>query len=333
MSKEKENIFSWRQILREKNPQERADFYYEKLKDGYQQSILEAGLARQQARKPNNPDDKHLQKAFEVWASEETQKRLNTALERRREKGLNVDKGQETIDLGLAGHFRIKEAHETTMASKTWWWQVEERRRRFKKARQIFDRWPTVERTILHTPSTIHGGSIDWELEIIQDKVKYLQTSKKSQGATRIAKQGISLAFRKIDSWLEKNLPNNSEIATSNINFHLKEIREKVGEDKFKELVGLLSAEAALAYRKGLSTRKLASLIGALANISAIQEQIPNNHRFATINWKILYASLFYGGNFSFKKRIEYFKKAAKNLWETAKEDPRSFTRSFLQMF
>jgi len=333
MSKETENIFSWRRVLRRKNPQERVDFYYEKLKAGYQQSVLEAELVRQQARKPNDSYDQHIQETFEVWASEKTQKRLNTALERRRGKGLNVDKGQETVDLGLAGYFRIKEIHETTMAGKTWRRQTEEYRRRLEKTRQVFDRWPTVERTTSHIPSTIHGGPINWELEVIQDKVKYLQTAKKPKEAARIAEQGISLAFRKIDSWLEENPPDNSEIVASNIGLHLKEIREKVEGGKFKELVGLLSVEAVLAYRKGLATRELNSLIGALGNISAIQEQIPNNHRFATINWKVLYASLFYNGNFSLKERIGYFKKATKNLWETAKRDPRSVARSFLQMF
>jgi len=333
MSKERENIFSWREQLRGMNPQKRVDFYYGKLKQGYQQSVLEAELARQQARKPNDPHDRHIQDSFEVWASEETQRRLNAALERREAKGLNVDEGQKTVDLGLAGHFRIKQVHETTMASKTWWWQVEERQRRLKNAREIFERWPTVERTTSDNPYTIHGGPIDWELEVIQDKVKYWQAIGKSSRAAGIAEQGVSLAFRKIGSWLLENLPDDPKIVASNVDLHLRTIRGKVGENKFEELAGLLSAKATLEYRKGLATRELEPLVGALRDISAVQQEIPNNHRFATINWKVLSASLLYRGNFSLGERIRYFTKAAENLWKTAKVDPRSVVRSFLQMF
>jgi len=333
MSKERENIFSWRKQLRGMNAQERVDFYYGKLKQGYQQSVLEAELARQQARKPNDSHDKHIQDSFKVWASEETQRRLNAALERRRAKGLNVENGQVIIDLGLAGHFLVKGVHETTMASKARWWQVGERRQRLENTREVFKRWPTVERTTLCNPSTIHGGPIDWELEVTQNKVNYWLVSRRPDGAARIAEQGVSLASIKIGSWLSKNLPNDPEIVASNVDLHLRTIRGKVEENKFEELAGLLSARATLEYRKGLVTRELEPLVGALRDISAVQQEIPNNHRFATINWKVLFASLLYHGNFSLGKRIIYFTKAAENLWKTARVDPRSVVRSFLQMF
>jgi len=200
------------------------------------------------------------------------------------------------------------------MASKTWRWQVEERRKRLEEANQVFDRWPMLEKTTSNTPYTIHGGPINWELEVIQDRVKFLQAAGNPQEATIIAEQGISYTFRKIGSWLSENLPDNPEIAVSNVDLHLKEIREKVGEDKFKELAGLLSVRAVLEYRKSLATREFGPLIGALRDISAVQQEIPNNHRFATINWKVLRASVLYNGNFSIVERIRYFTKAAKNL-------------------
>lgn len=334
MNTERENIFSWRETLRQiMTPQERVDFYYGKLKEGYQKSVGEAEKARQEARRPNDPHDQEIQEIFQVWASEETQRRLNAALERRRKKGLNVDGGQKTIDLGLAGHFRIKQVHETTMAGKTWLFQWLERQRRLKAARRVFDRWPSVKRTTSETPYTIHGNPIDWELEVVQDEVKYWHTAGKRKKAAEIAQKGISLAFRKISRWLLENLPERSDLVAANIDLYLEEIKNLVDAEKFQTLIGFLSAKAVLEYRKGLATRDLEPLIGALRDISAVQEQIPNNHRFATINWKVLFASLTYKGNFSLRERINYFGKAAKNLWEVGKKDPKSVFRSFLQMF
>jgi len=55
MSKEAENIFSWRKQLIGMTPQQRVDFYYKELRKGYQQSVLEAELARQNARKQMIP--------------------------------------------------------------------------------------------------------------------------------------------------------------------------------------------------------------------------------------------------------------------------------------
>ncbi len=329
------NIFSWKEIFREKNmtPQERVDFYYGKLKEGYQESVLEAEIARQEARRPDDPADQKVANLFESWASRIVQQRLNAALERRKRKGFDVEIGKEAVDLGLAGHFRIEEVHETTMARKIPPTKPEERKKRLATAEEIFQRWPSVEETTLATPHTIHGGPTNWALEVAQDKAKYLLRAEKQNKAVSETAEEISLAFREIGRWLSQNLPHQPEIVAADIDLHLKEIKPKVEEEKFQELIGLLSAEAALLYQKGLATKRLAPLIGALRDISAVQEVAPNNHRFATINWKVLRGAFFYKGKFSFQKRLGYFGKAAANLWKTGREDPKTVTRSFFQMF
>lgn len=329
------NIFSWKEIFRGKNmtPQERVDFYYGKLKEGYQESVLEAEIARQEARKPDDPADQKVANLFEGWASPTVQQRLNVALERRKRKGLDVGMGKETVNLGLAGHFRIEEVHETTMAGKIPPKKKKEREKRLATAEEVFQRWPSVEETTLTTPHTIHGGPINWALEVAQDKAKYLLRAEKQDEAASETEEGISLAFQEINRWLLQNLPNQPKIVAADIDLYLKEIKPKVEEEKFQELIGLLSAEAVLLYQKGLATKRLAPLVGALRDISAVQEVAPNNHRFATINWKVLRGAFFYKGKFSLRKRLGYLGKAAANLWKTGREDPKAVTRSFLQMF
>lgn len=302
MSRESENIFSWRSQLSGMEPQERVDFYYEKLREHYQRIVLQAEENRQKARSGDN-NDREIQEIFEQWGSEETQGRLNVALERRREKRLNVDRGQEIIDLGLAGLFRIRQVHETQMAG-TWFLRWEERQRRLEAAKSVFGRWPSVERTTSNTWVTIHGDPIDWKLEVIQDEVKYWLTAGCGPKAAEIAQKGIDLASKGL-----------------------------VGPKALGELTRLLSVKAVLEYRKAKALRELEPLINSLEDISAVQKQIPNNHRFATINWRVLFAALFYKGNFSLRERLNFVGKAAKNLLELAGRDPKSVLRSFVQIF
>ncbi len=313
-------------------PQERVNFYYDQLRKDYQKSVAEAEIARQKARRPGDPADEEVERLFRVWASQETQKRLNDALARREKKGIDVNEGQTTVDLGLAGFFRIGQVHEDTMAVKTKREKV--RKQRLSAAKAIFGRWPSVGRTIFATHQTIHGDPIDWELEITQDRIKHEEAAGNFGKAEEISAEGITKASQKIYDWLLENLPYQPEINASNINGVLIKIKETSGRERFEELGGFLKAKAVLEYRRGLVQKELGPLIDALNDISALQEVIPDNHRFATISWKSLMGSLFFKGkDVSLSQRFYCFKKAARNLLKTAKEDPKTVARSFLQMF
>jgi len=204
---EDQKILSWRGIFREKKmtPQERAAFYYDELKKGYQKSVFEAESARQETRRPNDPADQKVANLFETWASPAVQQRLNGTLERRKRKGLDVGIGEEAVDLGLAGHFRIEEVHETTMAGKIPPKKKKERKERLATAEEVFQRWSSVEKTTLITPHTIHGEPINWRLEVAQDKAKYLLRAEKQNEVASETEEGISLAFREIGRWLSQN--------------------------------------------------------------------------------------------------------------------------------
>jgi len=332
------NIFSWgKEFGKEKmlNQQE-----VEKLREGFQQSVLAAETARQQSRKPGDAADRQIQTLFECWASEERQRDFYSVLERMGgvdEKGgekLNVEMVKEVVNLGLAGHFRIRQVHETNMAERNkWWWQLGERLERLKAADTVFQRWYYgVRDAVREIPYTIHGGPIDWELEIIQDRVAYWHSKGEDSEAARMAEQGSSLGLRKIDGWILENLPTDYQsITRDNIAEHLREVKGKVGDRPFNRLIGTLSAVATLEYRKGVYDKDIGFLTQALKDVSAIQEVIPNNHRFATINWRVLFACFAYKGC-SIEERLNYVTQAARNLYNLGKKDPKAVIRSFLQM-
>lgn len=161
MSSERVNV-------RSMTPQEMADYTYGFVRRKYQAVVSEAEALRQQML------DRHLNQVLNKFASEKTQQKLEKDLGLRESKGVIVAEAQKTIDLAMAGLFRIGHVHSNSMASK---FEGFTRSLNLLRASSWYLRHESplaVKRTTDVVFETIHENPIYWRGEIAQDHLRTL---------------------------------------------------------------------------------------------------------------------------------------------------------------
>ncbi len=300
-SKLPENIFSWRNSLKTLPTQERADFYYQKLTNHLADKVMEAELARQEVN--NNT----VREIIDNCASNSYQSFLERKLVQREQKSTDIKNARKKIDLAMAGFFRIDHGQDNAMAkrSKT----REEKQEFLENAKTAFNRHISVERTTQNTPYTIHGGSINWNIEISQD---------------------LANTYLIEDSKQMSELTLQNAIATSSEQLNALSSGQSEYEEKF--YTGTLSGLGVLYTRLAKLTGNLNDMLKGVSKISQANTIQPNYHRLATVSFWLLKASFNYPKT-TLLKRIKGVAIATKNLTDCLLHEPKSTVRAIKQSF
>lgn len=243
--------------------QQRTDYTYGKVRSLYENKVAEAEGLRQRTA------DIPLNSLLNKFASVRTQQNLEEGLTKRRNLGANVSEGTRTIDLGMAGLFRIGQVHENSMTTRDPVNSVQH----IQKAYNWHDRHESpisARRTTNVVNETIHGGAIYWKGETTQDLLRTLHQDGGKKLPTGDLEEEIRSELRVLFS--DKNLMNN--------------------EVKRKKAVGIISSLGMIAIQRARDTKDLSEFSLGFAHILwADRMEKSDPHRTATVAlWSAAYS-------------------------------------------
>lgn len=243
--------------------QQRADYTYGKVRSLYVRKVSEAEGFRQKTA------DTPLNTLLNKFASIRTQQNLEQGLTKRENLGADVNQATQTVDLGMAGLFRIGHVHENSMATR----DRNNQNTHIQKALGWHNRHDlpiSVKRTTEKVHETIHGSAIYWKGETTQDLQRTFHLS---------------------------GLRNNPSIVNAR-NEIRTELAEILSEEKWrhdsqerKKAAGIFSSLGMINIQMARSARHLANYEMGFDQILMAGEIDPNPHRIATVSlWSVAYS-------------------------------------------
>jgi hypothetical protein len=266
LMKEQENIFSWRKALREKTPEERIQWFYDKklipaLADDVDQ-------AEQNRQKTAHQD---VEEAFSKWTTGERDQEILRKLASRENKyGTGLSEQADLIEVGLAGLGRIEHVDANSQLKSSL--DREPVMARIVRAQELYNRLGLENLA----PWTIHCGSIHWLSEVAQDKVNTHKILNQPEEATEILDQAIRETSRVVDALEREELDliiSDEELKRESYNAWRKR----------KIYLGALSALGVLLARQGKIKKHLPWLFVGLKKVHEAHRYEPNPHRLATL--------------------------------------------------
>lgn len=258
--------------------QRRTDYTYGKVHSLYENKVAEAEGLRQRTA------DTPLNILLSKFASVRTQQNLEEGLRKRVISGADVKQATQTVDLGMAGLFRMGHVHENSMVTRDPVNSVQH----IQKAYNWHDRHESpisVRRTTNVVNQTIHGGAIYWKGETTQDLLRTLHQDGGKKLPTDNLEEEMRSELRVLFS--DNNLTNS--------------------EKKRKKAVGIISSLGMIAIQRARDTRDLAEFTLGFAHILwADRMEKSDPHRTATVAlWSAAYSvDPRYGGE-SLRRRFQ----------------------------
>lgn len=264
---ERENIFSWRGELRNKTPEQKVKFYYNKLTNDFKIAVLMANtLAEKRNYEP-------LEIILKSCSSEERQKALENKLVKRmgRQSDQILYRARKDIHLGFAGLFRVEHTYANSMAKRT-----QEMKPHIERAHLVYQRHETTDSITLFIHRTIHGAGINWEAEKRQDLANTYLISGDKNAALAVLSEGVVILNDNIENIEREN---------------------SLSESRLIDYAGMLSGRGLMRVRISKVEMSLKQILMGVKDINEAAQIQRNYDRVKVVNWWLIQAAYTHKGN------------------------------------